>query len=238
MPKFKIVKLLASVFTPDLHISNSLSIANALVDLMGKYVGDEPTILPIQQNAPPEIPRILFESPNKKWALNVSAARSNLFYHGDPFSTDAGMPEAEFASVASTFFPEFLEVIGSRIQRIAFVSEKLSKQDDALNYIQKRFCNKEQITEGRPFFGPESFELHSLKKYTWEDFDINSWVRMKVQSIKTKDGESVPAILLTNDLNTYSLVEAKSREFSKDEITRFFDKISEELRKIVQLYFD
>ncbi|MCD6293396.1 MAG: hypothetical protein J7M20_00395, partial [Deltaproteobacteria bacterium] len=97
---------------------------------------------------------------------------------------------------------------------------------------------KEQITEGRPFFGPESFELHSLKKYTWEDFDVNSWVRMKVQSIKTKDGESVRAILLTNDLNTYSLDEAKDREFSKDEIIRFFDKISEELRKIVHLYFD
>ena len=48
----------------------------------------------------------------------------------------------------------------------------------------------------------------------------------------------MPAILLTNDLNTYSLDEAKDRELSKDEIIRFFDKLPEELRKIVQLYFD
>jgi len=238
MPKFKIIKLLASVFTPDLNISNSLRVANAVVDLLGKYVGEEPTILPIQQNAPPEIPRILFESAEKDWVLNISAARSNLFYHKDPFSTDAGVREAEFASVASRFFPEFLEIIGSRIQRIAFVSEKLSKQDDALDYVQKRFCNKEQTTEGRPFFGADSFEIHSLKKYTWEGFDINSWVRTKVRWIKTKDGESVPAILLTNDLNTFSVDEAKDQQFSREEIARFFDKIPEELQKIIQLYFD
>jgi len=118
------------------------------------------------------------------------------------------------------------------------VSEGLSIQDDALTYIQKRFCSEDQISRGRPFHNAERFEIHSMKKYPWENFNINSWVRTKVQNIITKDGESVPSIILLNDLNTLSLDEAKDQIFSPDEIKRFFDKISVELRKIIQLYFD
>lgn len=238
MLDFKTMKFLAAVFTPELTISNSLKIANTVVDLIGKYVGQEPTILPIEQNAPPEIPRLLFNPPESKWSLNISLARTDLFYQPDPFTSDTGLSEEEFAEVASNFFVAFQQALDFRVQRIAFVSERLSVQNDALTYVQERFCNEDQIKGSRAFHNAERFEIHSMKKYSWEDFNINSWVRIKVQNIIKKDGESVPSIILVNDLNTMSLNEAKDQRFSPKEIKQFYDKIPAELGKIVKLYFD
>ncbi len=238
MLDFKTIKFLAAIFTPELAISNSLKIANTVVDLIGNKVGQEPTILPIDQNVPPEIPRILFNSSESQWSLNISLARTDLFYQPDPFASDAGISEEEFTAVASSFFSAFQQTLELRVQRIAFVSERLSVQNDALTYIQKRFCNEDQIKEGRAFHNAERFEIHSLKKYLWEDFNINSWVRTKVQNIIKKDGESVPSIILVNDLNTLSLNEAKDQRFSLEEIKQFFDEIPAELGKIIKLYFD
>ena len=186
MLDFKTIKFLAAVFTPELTISNSLRIANTVVDLIGNHVGQEPTILPIEQNAPPEIPRILFKSPESKWSLNISLARTDLFYQPDPFALDTGISEEEFSAVASSFFSEFQQALEFQVQRIAFVSERLSVQNDALTYIQERFCNEDQIREGRAFYNAERFEIHSMKKYSWEGFNINSWVEQKFKTSSRK----------------------------------------------------
>ena len=110
-------------------------------------------------------------------------------------------------------------------------------RDDALTYILDRFCNKEQTTKGQPFFNAKRFEIHSLKKYEWESFNLNSWVRMNFVPIKIEGGETTPAILVKNDLNTFSLDEAPEAEFSAEEINTFFEKTPQHLSKILKLYF-
>ena len=238
MLDFKLIRYLAAAFTPDLNNFSSLKVANEVTRLMGQYVGDEPTILPTQQDLPPDVPRIIFSQPGNRWSLNISTSRTNLFYQQKPFETNPDMPEKEFSTIASVFFSEFGNVISSQIQRVAFVSERLSVQDDALNYIQNKFCNVDQLQKGRAFSGPKSFEIHSLKTYPWEGFDINSWVRIKAQNIKAPEGEVKTAIVAINDLNTLSMDEAPEQKLSPDDVKRFFENISDELCKIVALYFD
>lgn len=238
MLDFKTYKFLASAFTPELNISNSLKIANLVVGIIGEYVGEEPSILPIPQNAPPEVPRILFGSTDKKWGLNISLQRANLFYTVDPASTEERISEEEFSSVASMFFGEYQKKLTLRVQRLAFVTERSWIGDNALSYILERFCSKSQISENRPFYNTKRFEIHSLKKYPWEGFNINSWVRIKFLPIKTGDDETAPAILITNDLNTLSLNEAQDENFSDGQILKYFNEIPLELKNILKLYFE
>lgn len=238
MPEFKLIRYLAAVFTPDMNNFSSLKVANEVARLVGQYVGDEPTILPTLQDLPPDVPRIIFSQPANKWSLNISMSRTNLFYQQKPFDTKPDMSEKEFTTVASSFFSEFGNVINSRIQRIAFVSERLSVQDDALNYMQNKFCNAGQLKKGKAFSGSKSFEIHSLKTYPWEGFDINSWVRVKAQNIKTPEGEVKPAIVAINDLNTLSMDEAPEQTLSSDDVKHFLENISDESCRIIALYFD
>ncbi len=238
MLDFRIYKILGSVFTPELNISSSLKIANLVSDLLGNYVGQSPSILPIPQDAPPGIPRILFSSSDKKWKLNISLERTNLFYEVPPNSTDEVISIDDFSSIASDFFGHYQKELGLRVQRIAIVTERSLIQDDALDYILRSFCNEKQIIEGRPFFNTKRFEIHSLKKYPWENFNINSWVRMKFLPIMIGDGETAPAILVVNDLNTFSSDEAPDEAFSADDIKTYFEKAPQHLNKILKLYFE
>ncbi len=237
MPDFTLIKYLASVFTPDLNNFSSLKVANEITRLMDKYVGEEPTILPTQQDLPPDVPRIIFNQPGNRWSLNISMSRTNLFYQQNPFETNPNISEKEFCTVASGFFSEIGNVINSRIQRTAFVSERLSVQDDAIDFVQNRFCNAAQLKKSKAFSGSKSFEIHSLKTYPWEGFDLNSWVRIKAQNIKTAEGEAKKAIVVINDLNTLSMDEAPEQNFSSDDVRRFFRSISDELLEILTLYF-
>ncbi len=238
MLDFTIYKFLAAVFTPEFTISSSLKIANCVVDLLGKYVGEEPTILPIPKGAPPELPRIVFSSPDKKWSLNLSPERTNLFFNISPTLTKEEINTDEFSSIASEFFANYQKALDLRVQRTAFVTERSTIRDDALTFILDRFCNKEQTTKGQPFFNAKRFEIHSLKKYEWEGFNLNSWVRMKFAPIKNKGGEVVPAVLVINDLNTLPFDEAPEIAFSASEISTFYEKIPQHLGKILKLYFD
>jgi hypothetical protein len=238
MLDFRIYKFLASIVTPELNISSSLKIANLVADLLGKYVGEAPSILPIPQDAPPEIPRIIFSSPDKKWKLNISLERTNLFYDTPPTSTDEVISIDEFSSIASGFFGNYQKGLDLRVQRIAIVTERLAMRDDALDYVLGRFCNEKQITKGRPFFNTKRFEIHSLKKYNWENFSVNSWVRTKFLPIKIGDGETAPVILVINDLNTLSSDEAREAAFLADDIKAYFEKAPQHLSEILKLYFD
>ena len=238
MLDFTIYKFLAACFTPEFTISSSLKIANLVVGLLGKYVGDEPTILPIPKDAPLELPRIVFSSPDKKWSLNISPNRTDFFFYVSPTATKNEVDADEFSSIASEFFVNYQKALNLRIQRIAFVTERSTIRDDALAYILDRFCKKEQTTKGKPFFNAKRFEIHSFKKYDWESFNLNSWVRLKYTPIKNEDGEIVPAVLVINDLNTYSLDEDPEAAFSEGEIHSFYEKIPQHLGKILKLYFD
>jgi len=238
MLDFKSYKFLASVFTPELTIPSSLKIANLVVSIIGKYVGEEPSILPVPQNAPPEVPRILFGSTDNKWNLNISLQRANLSYTVDPASTEERISEKEFSSTASMFFSEYQKKLSLRVQRLGFVTERSWIGDGALNYILERFCDKDQISKNRPFYNAKRFEIHSLKKYPWKGFDINSWVRIMFMPIKTGDSETAPAILVVNDLNTLSLEEAEDENFSDGQTAEYFNEIPLELKKILRLYFE
>jgi hypothetical protein len=207
------------------------------VDLLGKYVGEEPTILPIPKDAPIDLPRIVFSSPDKKWSLSLSPERTNLFFNISPTSTKKEINADEFSRIASEFFVNYQKALDLRVQRTAFVTERSTIRDDALTFILDRFCNKELTTKGQPFFNAKRFEIHSLKKYEWEGFSLNSWVRMKFAPVKNEGGEAVPAILVINDLNTLSLDEAPEASFSAGEINTFYEKVPRHLDKILKLYF-
>lgn len=238
MQDFTVYKFLAAGFTPELTISSPLKIANLVVDLLGKYVGEEPTILPIPKDAPPDILRVVFVSPDKKWSINVSPERTNLFFNITPTSTKKEISADAFSSIASEFFVNFQEELNLRVQRVSFVTERSTIRDDALTFILNRFCKKEQTTKGKPFFNAKRFEIHSFKKYLWESFNLNSWVRIRLAPIKVEGDEAVPAILVINDLNTLSLDEAPEAAFSASEIKTFYEKIPQHLGKILKLYFD
>ena len=237
MLEFTVVKVLAAIFTPDFNMSNSLKIANTAFNLLGDRLDGEPTILPIPQDAPADIPRITLRSSDGLLSLTVAPSRTNLVFNIPLDSVIDIIDYPLYYSDLSKFFVEFSTKLDLKVQRLGYVTDRLILRDDALSLILEEFCNKDKIIKGKPFYNPKRFEIHSFKKYNWEDFQLNSWVRLKYLPIKSKDNEIRQALLVQNDLNTLSNEEDPGAEFKAQDIEKYFDNIPNHLEQILKLYF-
>ena len=239
MANLRTVKFQGTIFTPELNIANPLKIANIVAELIPDISDGTPTILPIPQDAPSDVPRIIFNSSDKKLSVNISLQRTNLFYEIPPMDADNEIDIDKYAKISSVFFVGLKKKMDCRVQRIALVTDRIEYREDALEYILNKFCRENQIGNHRPFHNAKRFEIHSHKKYGWEDYNINSWVRLKFLLVKMKDsGEMKSTIFVQNDINTLSIDENPDEDFNKDKIEKFFQKAPGHIREILSLYFE
>lgn len=240
---FRVIKYQGSIFTPDFVVPNNLLLLNVVSELLGNkeisaLFGNplqwNPIILPIPQDAPAEIPRIQLNSQDNKWSLNISLLRTDLIYTDLAISLPSIIDDSKFSDIAANFLSRYKEKFDIRVQRAAFVCERILPDDHASNFIVSNFCKDELAQEGRPFNNVNEFELHSLKTYKWEDYHINSWVRIMSRDLMFEKNE--PVLLIQNDLNTLSPELDPQRNFSKEEIEMFFQKIPDHLQEILSKY--
>lgn len=237
MFEFNIVRVLSTIFTPEFNISNSLSIANLATDLVGDRLDGEATMLPLPQDAPPDIPRIILTSSDKLLSISISPKRTNFEFKVPLESIIDKIDYTSYYSGIANFFSEYTEKLDLKVQRLGYVTDRLIIEEDVLSYMLDRFCNKEQTFKGKPFYNAKRFEIHSLKDYEWEGFQINSWVRMKYFPMKAKDSERKPTLYVQNDLNTLPEDEDPGADFSTTEIEKYFSNIPNHLEQILNLYF-
>lgn len=235
MLDFRIIRFLSSIFTPELNITSSIKFVNVAIDLLGDKLEENPTILPVPQDAPSSIPRIQLTSSDDKWNLNISLERTDLSYFSPSISDNETLETEEFSSISSNFFGDFRDRLELAAQRIAFITERILPEKNAPNYVIDKFCKKQFKQKGRPFNNVQQFEIHSLKKYDWEGFKINSWVRIKSMDFKVKE-TTIPTITIINDLNTLPYSEDPGNRFSSDDIKKYFERIPGHLNEILDKY--
>jgi len=236
MLKFSVVKVLFSIFTPEFDISKTLKIANLVSDLVGDRLDGEPTILPIPPNSPLVVPRIIMRSSDKLLSLSISPKRTNFEFKIPVESIVDMIDYRSYYSGVANFFSEFQKELNLKIQRLGYATERFNIKEDAFSYIMQLFCNRDQTTVGKPFYQTKRFEIHSLKGYEWDGFQINSWVRIKCLPIKVRGNER-NALLVQNDLNTLSIEEDPGANFNTNEVEKYFNNIPIHLDQILDLYF-
>lgn len=236
MLDFTVTRILTAIFTPDFNIANSLKIANIAISLLGNRLQGEHMILPIPQDAPADIPRITLRSSDKLLSLSISPSRTNLEFRLPLTSIDKGIDNSDYYSNVSNFFSRFSTELDLKVQRLGYVTDRLIFRDDALSFILSKFCNIEQTSKGRPFYNSKRFEIHSMKGYDWEGFQINSWVKLKCLPF-TIENNIKSSLFVQNDINTLSYEEDPGAEFKANDIEKYFDNIPGHLNQILEVYF-
>lgn len=235
MMEFSPIKLMASIFTPEFSFNDKLALLNLIQDVSGKKFDGDLFSTPIPQDAPAEIPRFILSSADGSWKLEVSLIRTNLIYVHNAFTPVIDPDALGFATYAHDFFRSYKKAVKTRAQRLAFIIERVAAIEGTTpaQFIADTFCKDEYLNE--PFNNTNSFELHSLKKYDFKKFDINSWVRLK--SAVVAGDPPIPVLLVVNDINTYAIQEAPDKSFGLKDIDRFFKFVPGEIEKILTLYF-
>lgn len=236
MIEFSIIKQMASIFTPEFSFSDNLFLLNLFHEISDNKFDGKLFSAPIPQDAPAEIPRLILHSKDEAWKLEVSLERINLIYIHPELSSLTNPDALDFGNFANKFIQSYKKKSKIRIQRLAFVIDRAAetKETTPAQYIANTFCKDKYLQ--RPFNKTSSFELHSLKKYEFKNFDINSWVRLK--SGQLLDQLRTPILHVINDINTLAYQEAPDINFELSDVERFFKFIPEHLESILSLYFN
>ena len=229
---FELASCQASVFTPDGGFS-AAKIVKLFYPQQEALFDANPTVLPVPDDAPFEIPRVILESASHEWKCQLSPARADVIWARTK-STQTKLQLGEFFRNAGDVLIQYTGVLATRVGRVAGLATRFAEHEKPGEFLARHFC-KERWDE-KPLNRPENFELHAHKKFTLAgEFRVNSWARNKT-GLLAGDATQKPIVLFEQDINTLAETVA-DKSFQNEEVTRFLAAVAAESDVILRLYY-
>jgi len=229
---YEVVSLQSTIFTPGFSF-DSPSVLRRLFEIGSDLFDGDPTVLPIPEDAPREIPRITLQSSNRTLKIDVAPSRTNLYRIKS--AADDTININDFNVLSSQFLTNYKETVNARCGRVAAIIRRFAVIENPGREIAAHFCKEDFIRA--PFDRPEGFEIHAHKVYDLSDFDqVNSWVRIRSGVAQFPDSAPQRAIIIEQDINTLS-EGMEDKDYSSQKINRFFGIVADEFDIILRLYF-
>jgi len=211
--KLLISSMQAAIFCSELLISNKEEFIYHVVQETNDFLKGEPTIFPIPDDAPAEIPRIILKSKTYPYSCNFCKNRFDFFYK------EQGKPNKTFEEV----FPDFRNILDRlatyikislniKIIRLGFIPNFVIELKESGNeYLLREYLHPNL------FLNPYEIQINVLHKFELESFKVNRWIKLKPLRMRNniKDDRR---ILVEIDINTLS---EEMHDFSPDQIKQF-----------------
>jgi hypothetical protein len=220
---FKLLKYQSTIFTLTYSLIQNKLLAGFL-EKFGYLFDGLPETLPLPDEAPSEIPRIILMSKTQHLKMEISPSRVNFF--GLKLENDRQLND--FFNDALKIYETYQCLSKSPIRRLALVATKFFETEKPGQTLADYFCKESLVNE--PLKRAEKFELHSYKKYVFDTFQVNSWIRFRTGEYKGKN-----VIAVEQDLNTLA-EEQENKTFSLEEIKKFHEQGNKELDSILKKY--
>ena len=230
--------VIANVQTVAMFAGNCLQPNKALHVFLAHFPArfdGELQALPLPPEMPAELPRIILESADKRFHVEIGPSRlscqiNNLQSNG---LTSENLPAIveECSQMLEACLSEFPD---AKPGRLSLVLSRFCRCDNPAQTLIQQFCNEESQIE--PLNRSATFEINNHKSYSLPNvrggIAVNSWVRCK--SAMLIDGIT-PIIVVEQDLNT--VLSPDQDEFSNADSKAFFDVVALEATGILKKYF-
>lgn len=231
--KLLVKSLQSAIFTSGLDLSTKISLANQLILDTKELFDGEPIILPIPNDAPQEIPRIILKNKNESYSLNVGLSRIDFFYNERNYKD--GLPNKEFSNLMEDFLDKttlvtqsLLKISSPRVVRVGFILTSLTKvAGRATNFISEQYLKQKKIIKDL-----HSINLSILRKTKVSHLMSNVWFRVNPFK-KEDDPLDDKVITIQFDVNTRA---EDILDLKMDEIKTFFKEAADYVNKNIELY--
>jgi len=216
-----------SVFYASLNLQNKLELASILHNETKIVFDGESIILPVPDDAPSEIPRIILTSKDNEHKCQISKERVEFIY-----SNEAN-PDREVSELREQFLVtlgDIAKVVKSswkaEVYRLGFVFNSVSHYKAPVEIIKTKFIREGVLNH------PRRLEVFVLDRMTWDNLKINRGYR--VSTLIKHEGKEERKLLSVNfDINT---IPEEKYSFDTESIVAFYDKailnIGESLRSL------
>lgn len=229
---FRTVKCQATVFTRTIQFRAARIFARLVTEFAEIFDGD--TVSLPEEHLPPQFPRIILKNASEELTLHASPLQLNISLDRDHIGEDE---TEQFIELAVNIILDYLKTNDASAGRTACVLHRVAGDDSPPLTLARHFCKDQWLQQ--PLDRPADLELHALKRFWMDEFEVNSWMRCKSGYLdkKLKVANPVRDVIITEqDVNIVS--EAMDTEdLGPDAIRRFFQIVPERMYGILELYF-
>lgn len=228
-PKIKSIQ--AAIFSP-INLSDKLKVAQGIREGLNGILDGEPLIMPIPEDAPPEIPRIILKSKDGTYSCNVNTGRIGLIFN------EKSEPKLSLANAKKQILPLFRKLseivvdqkIANEINRLGLVFNFFIKlSESGTKFLVERFLK--QIPSGPPY----ETRIHLLYHDRIKNYEINKWIKISpLRKVKDKSDDTALSFII--DINTSSEM-IERYKFNKKAIDNFYNESISIVEKDLQKYF-
>ena len=193
-----------------------------------------PALFPVAE-APPEIPRVMLTFPNLGLQFDASSLGWSLRWAELPtrnLKLDHMEKRRDLAVSELLAAAEKFNIKPVRLGSV--ITWAIQPEEKPAMWIAKIFF-KPELVSGAPFNRPNLLEIHSHKVFKADDFDVNSWARVKSEALlqPSEDFKTPAVITFHTDLNTLA-EETVERDY--EQARKFFSSTWKHHRQIATLY--
>jgi len=216
--QFFIRRILVVLFG-NISLSDRIEVAQGLNKATKNLFNGEPAILPLPDDAPPEIPRIILGSKDKIFSCHVSPRRLE-FSLGQKRGENKGLKEVQddFLSQLANIARVVKKELGAKIERVGIVvNSAMFLEEPPVDFLMKKFLRPGPIVD------PRELNLNFLHKFALGEFKVNRWHRFRCFSPRDKETlEEANALLIETDVNTMPEIKY---DFSAEQIPVFCSQV-------------
>ncbi|MBW2106361.1 MAG: hypothetical protein JRI26_10150 [Deltaproteobacteria bacterium] len=228
MPK-NIEQIQLVLFSPGIVITNKPKLVSDINDaLQGLFDGD-PAILPIPEDAPAEIPRIILKSRDERYIFQIATKRVNFFYNYRPEDSLIEFPINGLYDKFIYICKSLIEEVHCQFPRAAQVTRwAIELPGSGAEYILSTYLREDAL-----FKDPYDLELHCLTKENVAGCKTNKWVRIK-SARKASDPSENNLLTVLIDINT---IAEEEYEFGDVLLTQFLNRSSNITKETISAHF-
>ena len=226
---FALLSVQAALFLSDIKaLTQSGFLAAILSRYAARYDGAVQAI-PLTENVPPEIPRVILQSKDEHWKVQAGLNRVDSFW----IATKTPQENVDIPKQCIEVLEHYIQMNQSLpISRLGLVMSRVVEIENSAQELIDIFCN--DTAKAQPLRRSENFEIHNHKTYSLKQtgYVINSWVRCKTG--RMTEPPSRKAVIVEQDIN---ILEDPVNVFDLDSTKRFYQECQDEMSEILSIYF-
>ena len=217
MTDIRLVQLHGSVFMAGLVVQDKVKLAESLNEAASHIFDGDTAVLPIPEDAAPEIPRIILRSKAGNKLLQLSLKRLDLvFLLTGEGAEPIAFPNPDLSRLLLAVRGVIASAAASSFSRAALISNWVV----ALDRPGREFIRSRYLRDGSPAERAIEVEIHALEKSPVAGCDSNQWVRVQTaKKVSAPEDDRYLAVLV--DINTST---EKTHDFAGDLLARFLDE--------------
>jgi len=225
---FQITNIQVALFSPGIDLSDKLSLAQKVKEGTGSLLDGESIVLPIPNDAPAEIPRIILRNKTKHTSLNISLNKIDFFINpkaNDKFVNSSNEVIKIYKSLLDTLY----KVSPLVTHRIGYVFNLKSTVRDSVEFITTQYFG--DFKKGKNW---KDINFGLLREDAISGKASNIWFRINPDKKQDGDVDSKKVAIMF-DINTLPKeihkLDGKNIVKYLKESTKYLESYSKELLK-------